>query len=593
MDEDKRRTWRQFELKKRSKNFKRGAKRVEGATTRHARRFLVNRWDKIRDVRLHIILWLGGVGFLIALVGLQMMWFQRGYITTAPVNGGTYAEAVKGPIQTLNPLFATTPAELSASHLLFSSLYTNDTTGHLHGDIATGMTVETDKVFTVKLRHDARWDDGQALTATDVVFTVGLMKNPAVRSIMTASWQGIDVRAIDDYTVQFTLPAQYAAFPQALTFAIVPQHLLATVDPANLRESGFSSAPIGSGPFSLRLLQVISQTADRKIVHMDANNDYYAGRPRVDKFQLHAYKDDDGIARALRTGEVTAASDVSGDVANSVDTKKYDITVRPLNSGVYALFNMNQPALKDPAVRKALQMVTDTAAIRKELYGKPQALYLPFVNGQVPGTESIAPPVHDNAAAAKLLTDSGWVMQGDVRTKGADKLRLKIVTRKNGDYEAALRVLAGQWRNLGVQVDTQVFDTTDASQSFTQDVLRPRNYDVLIDELVIGNDPDVFAYWHSRGLLNFSNYGNLTSDDALTSARTRSDPALRAVKYTAFARQWLSDAPAIGLYQSDFIYVDSKTTHAIQPDSAIVTADEHYADVRYWTSDLGSVYKTP
>jgi peptide/nickel transport system substrate-binding protein len=594
MDDDgKKRPWKQFELKKRSKGIKRGARRVEGATVRHARRFLVNRWDKIRDVRLHIIMWLGGVGFLIALVGLQMMWFQHSYITTAAVNGGTYAEAVKGTIQTLNPLFATSPAELSASHLLFSSLYANDTTGHLRGDIATSIKNENDKVFTVKLRHDARWNDGQPLTATDVAFTVALMKNPAVRSVMTASWQGVDATVVDDYTVQFTLPASYAAFPQALTFAIIPQHLLRSVDPASLRESGFSSAPIGSGPFSLRLLQVISQTTDRKIVHLDANSDYYAGRPRVDKFQLHAYKDDDGIARALRTGEVTAASDVSGDVANSVDTKKYDITIRPINSGVYALFNINQPAFKDPNVRRALQIGTDTGAIRKQLYGQPHELYLPFVDGQVEGTESIPIPKYDTAAASKLLTDSGWVMQNGVRTKAADKLRLKIVTRKNGEYETALRVLAGQWRNLGIEVDSQVFDTSDASQSFTQDVLRPRDYDVLIDELVIGGDPDVFAYWHSRGLLNFSNYGNVTSDDALTSARTRSDPALRAVKYTAFAKQWLSDAPAIGLYQSDFIYVDSKTTHAIQPDSAIVTSDEHYADVRYWTSDQGSVYKTP
>ena len=593
MDDDKRRAWKQFELKKRSKGIKRGAKRVEGATVRHARRFLVNRWDKIRDVRLHIILWLGGVGFLIALVGLQMMWFQRAYITTAPVDGGTYAEAVKGSIQTLNPLFATTPAEQSASHLLFSSLYANDTTGHLHGDIATSMSNENDKIFTVKLRRDARWSDGQTLDADDVVFTIGLMKNPAVRSVMTASWQGIDVRKLDTYTVQFILPAQYAAFPQALSFAILPQHLLRSVDPASMRESGFSSAPVGSGPFSLRLLQIISQAADRKIAHLDANKDYYAGRPRVDKFQLHAYKDDDGIARALRTGEVTAASDVSGDVANSVDTKRYDVTVRPLSSGVYALFNMNQPLLKDPSIRKALQMVTDTSAIRKQLYGKPNALYLPFVNGQVSGTETIPEPIHSTEAAAKLLSDNGWTMKGDVRTKGTDKLQLKIVTRKNGDYEAALRVIAGQWRNLGVQVETQVFDTTDASQSFTQDILRPRDYDVLIDELVIGGDPDVFAYWHSRGLLNFSNYGNVTSDDALTSARTRSDSALRAVKYTAFARQWLSDAPAIGLYQSDFIYVDSKSTHAIEPNESILTADEHYADVRYWTANEGSVYKTP
>ncbi len=222
MDEEKPRWRERVELKKRSRGIKRRARKVEGATVRHARRFLVNRWDKISEVRLHIILWLGGVGLLIGLVGLQMIWFQRGYVTAAPVSGGTYAEAVRGPIETLNPLYATTPAELAASKLLFSSLYSVDASGHLRADAAMSMANDSDKNFTVKMRKDVRWHDGQNLTADDVIFTVGLMKSPAVRSVMTGSWQGINVQKIDEYTVQFSLPASYAAFPQAMTFAIVP-----------------------------------------------------------------------------------------------------------------------------------------------------------------------------------------------------------------------------------------------------------------------------------------------------------------------------------------------------------------------------------
>jgi hypothetical protein len=156
MDDDKKRAWKRFELRKRSKGIRRQARKVEGATIRHARRFVVNRWDKIRDIRLHIILWLGGVGLLIGLVGLQMTWFQKSYIAKAAVSGGTYAEAVRGPIDTLNPLYAATPAELDVSHLLFSSLFSEDSTGHLKGDIATTMENASDKTFTVHMRRDAR-----------------------------------------------------------------------------------------------------------------------------------------------------------------------------------------------------------------------------------------------------------------------------------------------------------------------------------------------------------------------------------------------------------------------------------------------------
>jgi peptide/nickel transport system substrate-binding protein len=598
MDKDKKGTdekpaWKRLELKKSSRTLKKHARRVEGATTRHAHKFLISRLDKIREVRLHIILWMGGVGALIAIVGLQMVWFQQGYVTKAATGGGTYAEAVKGPIQTLNPLFAASPAELSVSHLLFSSLYGIDSTGHIKGDIATTMTNENNKTYTVKMRQDANWQDGQPLTADDVVYTVSLMKNTSVHSVMSSSWQAVNAQKVDNYTVKFTLPAAYAAFPQALTFSILPQHILQSVDPASLREAAFSDAPVGSGPFSLRLLQVISQSNGRKIIHMDANKDYYAGRPQLEHFQMHAYNDDDSITAALRTGEVTAASDVSSEVAEKVDTKRYDMTIRPTSNGIYAIFNLSQSALKDQIVRKALQIGTDIQQVSKQTYGNPQPLWLPFIPSQVKGSDTILAPQLDVAAANKLLDSDGWVLQNGVRTKGAEKLRLRVVTRKNTDYEMALQVLAEQWQKLGVQVDSQIFDTSDPTQNFTTDVLQQRNYDVLLDELAIGGDPDVFAYWDTRGLLNFSGYTNQVSDDALTSARTTSDPTLRSVKYVAFAKQWLADAPAIGLYQPNFIYPHSKAIDGIQPDETIINGDEHYANVLYWTAKQGIVYRTP
>ena len=582
--------WNRVELKRRSRGLKKQAKKAEGATVRHARRFVLNRWENIREVRLHVIIWLGGVGVLIAIVGLQMVWFQKSYVTTAAVSGGTYAEAVKGPIDTLDPLYATTPAELAASRLLFSSLYSIDTTGHVGGDLATSMVNDSDKVFTVALRHDARWHDGQPLKADDVVFTVGLMKNPAVRSVMNASWRDITVEKVDDYTVKFVLPAAYAAFPQALTFAILPQHLLKSIEAANIRESGFSDAPIGSGPFTLRLLQKVNEAAGRKVVHLGANKDYYDGKPRLERFQLHVYTDDDSIAKALRTGEVSSASDIASSVATTVDTHRYQILTKPTNSGVYAIFNAAQPLLADATVRHALQIGTDTAKLRPGIYGQPQAMDLPFATRQVAGSEAITAPAYDKQAAIKLLTDGGWVLQNGVRTKGAQKLQLRVVTRKNDDYEKALSSLVDQWRDLGVDVQTSV---VSSSQTFADEVLQRRNFDVLIDELVIGTDPDVYAYWHTKGPQNFSSYSNQMSDDALVSARSRSDPALRTLKYLAFAKQWLADAPAIGLYQSNFIYAQTKNISSLQPDEIVVDPNEHYADVRFWTAEQGSVYKTP
>ncbi len=585
--------WHRFELKRRSKGLKKRARKAEGATIRHARRFVVNRWENIREVRAHIILWLTGIAMLIALVGMQMLWFQRAYLATEPISGGTYAEAVIGPINTLNPLYATTPAEIAAGQLLFSSLYSYDSSGHLKGDIAVSMKTDDAKTYTVVLRDDARWHNGKQVTAEDVIFTVELMKNTAARSVMNASWRGVEAKQIDKHTVEFTLPATYVAFPQALTFAILPKHLLCDVQPSSLRESSFSKSPIGSGPFSLRLLQVVNAASGRKVVHLAATEQHYEGRPRLDRLQLHVYDSGEAIGQALRTGEVNAASDVPIDIASSVNSQRYDQVAKNINSGVYVIFNAANPVLGDDSVRKALQIGTNTQEIRNQFEVKPQRLDLPFVSDQVIGADALRAPKYDLDAADKLLTESGWIMQNGSRIKNDVKLQLRLVTRKSPEYQKVLAVLIKQWKILGIDVQQQVVDVNDTAQNFAQDILQRRNYDVLLDELVIGGDPDVFAYWHSLGILNFANYSNQTSDDALASARTQLNPELRAVKYIAFANRWLADAPAIGLYQSNTIYFHSKASRSLEPGEKLVSNNEHYANVRYWTAEQGSVYKTP
>ena len=224
MEDDERKGWRQFHnLTFDSRKLSRKVKRAEGVTIRHAHRFIITRLDNIRSVRRHIIAWLLLVGVMILAVSAQFMWFRQSYQTVAAAPGGTFAEASLGPVDTLNPLFASSSAEIVASRLLFSSLYTYDSTGHLKGDLAESIHAENNGTsYTVKIRPDARWHDGTQLTAKDIEFTVGLMKNPETRSPLRVNWRDVVVGAVDDTTIIFKLPAVYAAFPNALTFSVFP-----------------------------------------------------------------------------------------------------------------------------------------------------------------------------------------------------------------------------------------------------------------------------------------------------------------------------------------------------------------------------------
>jgi peptide/nickel transport system substrate-binding protein len=579
-----------------SKELSRRMKRVEGATVKHARRFVFKRLDNFREVRRRIALWVLTIGIIIGATGVQYLWYQNNYRTTANAVGGTYAEAVLGPVDTLNPIFAKSSAEETAGELLFSRLVTYDKSGKLNYDLADSMNISPDgKTYTITIRPDARWDDGLYVRARDVVFTVNLLKDPASRSTITG-WDNIVAKEIDSRTVAFELPAVYAAFPHALRFLpILPEHILRDVEPASLREDPFSSKPVGSGPFTLRLLQEVDTVNGRKIVHLAKSESYFKGSPKLDRVQLHVYKDIDAVKRALTTSEVNAATDLTVTDSNAIPTERYAVEHRAVNSGVYALMNTVSPILQDKKVRQALQTGTNTKEIRSTLSNELPELYLPFIDSQVYGNMPTK-PVYDTVRANQLLDEAGWVLQNDVRVKDGQPLKLNVVTTKNNDFEKALQIIAKQWRVLGVTVTTNIVDPSDPSQNVVQEILQPRQYDVLLYQLTIGGDPDVYAYWHgtqASGGLNFANYKNPVSDDALESARSRTEPDLRNAKYITFANQWLADAPAIGLYQATMQYVHTKSIHALPKDFMLISAADRYGDVRFWSVGDRMVFDTP
>ncbi len=104
----------------------------------------------------------------------------------------------------------------------------------------------------------------------------------------------------------------------------------------------------------------------------------------------------------------------------------------------------------------------------------------------------------------------------------------------------------------------------------------------------LGPDPDAYAYWGSTqaderaaNRVNFSEYKSTVADRALESGRTRSDPALRTVKYKPFLEAWRNDAPALALYQPRYLYVTRDTVFGFNP-SVINVATDRYSNVAHW-----------
>ena len=572
-------------------------KHAEGATQRHASRFILRRIENVRLVMTEIMIWLAAIALLIAGLGIQYSWNSQGSKKDGAKSGGVYVEGVIGNISTLNPLLAASEPEQAVSRLLFSSLYNYDVTGALHTDLAESMTVKDDKVYTIKLRN-AVWHDGKKLTAEDVVYTINLIKNPQVRSPLRVNWLDISARAIDDSTVEFMLPAVYAGFSHALTFPVIPKHILQTVSPSSMREADFSSNPVGSGPFAVKRVQTSESTSSTDVVRMEPNTKYYGAVSTLSRLELRAYGNESLLVKAVNSGEVSAASGLSLSAADNIKSKQYSTKHWLLNKGVYLLMNNRSQTLQDARVRQALRYATDTSSIRATVGDNVARLDTPILQSQIAQKLPAAPDYNLDKAKA-LLKEAGWTYnQGQWKGKDGRPLAVAVTTSSGRDeYKKIVDALKQQWSKLGVDVQLREIDTSSTTTSFVQSVLQPRDYDALLYELELGTDPDVFAYWHSSQAsasgYNFANYSNRTVDNDLVGGRSRTNSALRAAKYIQFVNQWLNDAPAIGLYQSVGSYVLNNGASIVEPRGSLNTMNDRYADVTTWSTGKASVYKTP
>lgn len=587
MSPKKIRSWRKFK-KISLKSVDKRSKKIETATAKHAHRFLVSRIENLHHIKRHLIAWLLLVIILISLNAAQVIFNQFHIGTPQPAEDNAYAEGVLGPFNNLNPLFATKDAEVTASKLMFSSLLSYDTTGRLQGDAAQSYRIDDNgRNYVINLRPNLKWHDGKQLTAADVVFTVHVMQNPATGAKNLSSWQGIKVVATSPSQVSFTLPAGYAPFASALTFPILPEHILGQVPADKLQEDNFGQNPIGSGPFKYIDLQTIDVGKEKNALHLEKNENYWAGAPKLARFSLYIYGSQNDLKTGLQRREINAAVGVHIDTAG---LKTLDI---PINNGVYALLRTDSPILKDKLVRQALVQATDRQALIKEL-GVGRSLEGPMINSQTPKANKVSQLAFQISAAKQQLTANGWVQsKNGIRQKAGAPLELRLVAVDTANYRKIAKLLANQWKKIGVKTVVQMIDP----EQIQQIILQPRDYDVLVYELSQGGDPDSYAFWHSSQAsstgLNFANYVSTAADDALITARGRTSMDLRDDKYTIFARRWVEDAPAIALYRSSLRYAVTDGTQSLGSTNSLIHPTDRFYDVTNWSSETYFTHTTP
>lgn len=561
------------------------------SSSSHVQKHLTRRFGRVVGVKRFLVGWLLLVSSLILLSGATIFQLHSLAYESGGTEGGTYVEGMSGTINNLNPLFASGVLDQSTSRLLFNGLLRYDTQGNLVGDLAKDWAIGEDKKsYTVNLRKDVLWHDGQPLKAEDVIFTIRTIQNPDTRSTLQSSWQGVTVAANDEYTVTFTLPATLAAFPEALTVPILPAHLLAEVPAEMLRTTEYSTNPVGTGPFTM---QVLRTDEEQQQLELRRNEKYHRGAPKVDRFVIKTFMDDDAMKSALEQREITAAVGL-GNLSSQDLLEDSSIRVNniPLYSGLFAFFKTSNPLLSDAKVRTALVNAIDRQVFLEKFNAQYPPLKTPLLPSQL-GFNGDYDQKTDLAAAATLLDQAGWVKQANgIRAKDGTAFSLDLVTVDSEEQMMVATELQKQWQEIGVEIKPRLL----SQEQLRQTALATHDYDILLYGISIGHDPDVYAYWHSSqaqpGANNFSEWKSPRADISLDVARTRVEPLLRAARYQTFQDEWRIGSPALALYQLQTTYAvhQNATGFKVVPST---NAADRLTNVEDWTVATKSVLRTP
>jgi peptide/nickel transport system substrate-binding protein len=557
-------------------------------TEKHFDRHFVKRLGNLTPVRRFVLAWVLLLVLLIGSLFVQNLALSGYYQKLRPVPGGIYNEGILGTFTNANPMYATNDVDTSVSRLLFAGLFTHDNRNQLVGDLAKDYSVDsTHTAYTVHLKPNLTWHDGQPLTSADVVFTYNTIQNPDAQSPLRTSWENITITAPNPQTVVFKLPGTLASFPYTMTNGIVPKHILEHVPASGLRSADFNTVhPVGAGPFSWQAIQVSGNdpsSAQEQIALIPFKN-YSRGMPKLREFIIHAYVSRDKLLKAFRSGQLTGLAGFTS-VPDKLNGDSSVVVHSPLlTAATMVFFKTSSGVLSDVGVRQALVQGTNRQAILKSLGYPTRAVREPFLMGQLGYDSKLAQSGFDPATAKQLLNKAGWLVgQDTIRVKNGQKLSFTLTAADTPEYRLVTRQLHSQWKDLGVQLKVELQESSDFQNTLTY-----HNYDAVLYGVSIGSDPDVFAYWDSSqadaravSRLNFSEYKNVIADSSLEAGRSRLEPGLRIVKYKPFLEEWQKDYPALGLYQPRFLYLTDGPVAGLS-DHAINSPAGRFNNVQNW-----------
>ena len=452
-------------------------------------------------------------------------------------------EAAPGDV---DPRFALSAYSGKISRLVFSRLVSIDNeASEPRLDLAVSLERPDPTTYVFTLSPDATFHDGRPVTARDVVWTYESTLDPAVGSPFAGMFEAIgSVEARDPMTVVFRLREPFAPLLANLELGIVPEHLT--------RKTGrFAGPPVGSGPF-----RWASRDGDSSVT-LEAHAGWHGDGPHVRRVAFRTLGDENSRVLALMGG--------SGDVLqNGVspmllpalrERPGLRVLTGPSVACSYLGFHLEDPALRDVRVRRAIAHAIDRQAIIDAKYrgGARLATGL-LAPGHWAHEGDVASYAYSPARARALLDEAGFVDPPGP----TPRLRLTYKTTTNRFRRAIAFVIAHHLRQVGIEVEVLAYEWG----TFFHDV-RSGNFQLYSLQWPVVVEPDLYHWiFHSSSIptpdnrgkgANRGRYRSPRADALLLAGRREMDRARRRAIYGELQRLLATDLPYVPLWHDDNI----------------------------------------
>jgi peptide/nickel transport system substrate-binding protein len=349
-------------------------------------------------------------------------------------------------LQSANPLITVHPlARQVQRYVLLTTLVQYDSALGVRPYLAKSFEWSSDStVLTFRLHRTVRWHDGMPTTSHDAAWTLAAAKNPETGyPRLTDLAQLEQVTDPDDSTLVLRFSASQAAVPDVLTdLAILPAHLLRTVDPSRMRSAGWNDAPVGNGPF-----RFVSHQTNRRWVFA-ANPDFPAGLggpPALDRLVIAVVDEPTTKLAALASGELDFAGIQPAHAEFVKRNPALAVLSYPLMFTYGIVFNTRVPPFNDLKVRRAIAWALDRKGI---------------VDGYIFGFGTVATgPVPPGIPGSLELPLAGPSPDSARAALGGKQISFELLTVGSG--EAALeQMIQTQLARVGITVTIRQLELT-------------------------------------------------------------------------------------------------------------------------------------